>query len=142
MNDVLSIQIVFLMIAGIIASYYDQKKGIIPNKITYSMIGIGIILSIATNNWIAFPIAGFIGLFTIGLFFLNKMGGGDGKFLIGMALIQPIYLGYVFPFIVMIVSSIICLVHNYNKKPHLFRLAPYLSVGMFITWITLFYIGG
>lgn len=142
MIDVLSIQIFLLLIAGAIATYYDTKKGIIPNKITFSMIGIGIILSIATNNLIAFPIALVMGILTYGLFVLNKMGAGDAKFFIGISLILPSYHGFLFPFLVMGLAGLIGFVHHYKSKNYIIRLAPYIAVSLMLNLITLTFFGG
>jgi archaeal preflagellin peptidase FlaK len=85
-------------IALLIATYTDLKERIISDKLTYGLIGIGIILqaiySIASNDlWIlGIAVASTITTFS-GAYLLWKIGfwaGGDVKLMTGLAALNPI----------------------------------------------------
>ncbi|MEK6901996.1 MAG: A24 family peptidase, partial [archaeon] len=94
------------VIATVIATYTDLDKGFIYDWITYPLIGLGIVLSIVTGQWIGIVLAALI--YGIGLFAYNsgKMGGGDIKLLAGMALVQPLYQGMIFVLGVLLVAAV------------------------------------
>ena len=101
------------ILACIYASYTDLKRGIIANKLTFPLIGLGIILNginaFITGNWI---ILVYTLLFTGSIFVLGyvfwKLGawaGGDVKLFTALAALLPLQplivsytvLGYSFP---------------------------------------------
>ncbi|MGZ7095101.1 MAG: A24 family peptidase C-terminal domain-containing protein [Methanobacterium sp.] len=90
---------IIAILACFIASYTDIKSGIIPNKLTFPLIGLGIILNgiyafIAGNLWLIV----YILIFTAGIFVLGyilwKLGawaGGDVKLFTALAALLPFY---------------------------------------------------
>ncbi len=89
-----------------LAAYTDWKTGYIYDWITYPLIGIGIILTILTQQWIGALFAVLI--YGVGLFAYNsgKVGGGDIKLLIGIALVQPVYQGMIFVLAILLVGAL------------------------------------
>ncbi len=94
------------LIASAIAAYTDLKTGYIYDWITYPLIGLGIILSVLSGQWIGIILG--IGIYAIGYFAYKqgKLGGGDIKLLAGMALVQPIFSGQLFVVSVLLVASV------------------------------------
>lgn len=110
-----------IIITGLISCYYDIKKGIIPNKLTYSMllIGINIHVILIYFNWnnlnpdyIYTAIINF--LITVLLAFwwwkIKLWYGGDAKLFIVYSLLIPIstyQYGYVnyFPALVILINT-------------------------------------
>ncbi|MBM3282439.1 MAG: prepilin peptidase [Candidatus Diapherotrites archaeon] len=101
------IQFAANMIAGAAAAYTDWKTGYIYDYITYPLIGLGIILSLMTGQWLGLVLGA--GIYGIGLFAYKtgKIGGGDIKLLAGLALIQPTFNGMIFPFAVLLVGTLL-----------------------------------
>ena len=103
------------IIACLYASYTDLKSGIIQNKLTFSLIGLGIILNavyalMINNIW--FVIIGVIFtavIFALGYIFwkLGAWAGGDVKLFTALAALLPFYpltlnyniLGVAFPIV-------------------------------------------
>jgi preflagellin peptidase FlaK len=90
---------IIAVLACVYASYSDIKRGIIPNKLTFPLIGVGLVLDgiyayLTGNYWLiisAALITGFI--FVLGYLFW-KMGawaGGDVKLFTALAALLPIY---------------------------------------------------
>ena len=100
------IQFAVNLIASIIAAYTDIKTGYIYDWITYPLIGVGIVHSLLTQQWLGFLLGGII----YGMGWLayrsGKIGGGDIKLLAGMALVQPTYEGMVFPLAVLLIGAL------------------------------------
>jgi Flp pilus assembly protein, protease CpaA len=101
------------IIACLYASYTDLKSGIIQNKLTFSLIGLGIILNAVYAfmiNDIMFIVVGVIFtavIFALGYIFwkLGAWAGGDVKLFTALAALLPFYplvlnyslLGHKFP---------------------------------------------
>jgi len=85
--------------ACLYASYTDLKSGIIPNKLTFPLIGIGIVLNgiysfITGNIWLIVSALIFTALiFILGYVFwkLGAWAGGDVKLFTGLAALLPFY---------------------------------------------------
>lgn len=85
--------------ACLYASYSDLKRGIIPNKLTFPLIGVGIILNgiyalMIGEIWyiiICLVVTGFI--FVLGYIFwkLGAWAGGDVKLFTALAALLPFY---------------------------------------------------
>jgi Flp pilus assembly protein protease CpaA len=83
------IQQVILLIGTSTGALTDARTGYIYDWITYPMIITGIILSIMQQQWNNI----IVGAIIFGLFFLaykfGKIGGGDVKIFLGIALLNP-----------------------------------------------------
>lgn len=93
------IAMVIAIFASLYASYSDLKGGIIPNKLTFPLIGVGLILNginaVLTDNYLFFIVTIIITavIFTLGYLFW-KMGawaGGDVKLFTALAALIPLY---------------------------------------------------
>jgi Flp pilus assembly protein protease CpaA len=105
------IQFAANVIAGLLAAYTDWKTGYIYDWITYPLIVIGIVLSLLTGQWWGIVFGAVIYGLGMLAYKTGKIGGGDIKFLAGIALVQPIYEGMIFPFAVLLVGTLLaCLV--------------------------------
>lgn len=95
------------ILAGGAAAYTDWKTGYIYDYITYPLIGVGIILSLVTGQWIGI-VAG-AAIYGLGMlaYKTGKIGGGDIKLLAGIALVQPTFDGMLFPLAVLLVGTLL-----------------------------------
>lgn len=90
---------IIAIITCLYASYTDLKSGIIPNKLTFPLIGIGIILNgfyafTAGNIWlIVYTLIFTAGIFVLGyiLWKLGAWAGGDVKLFTALAALLPFY---------------------------------------------------
>jgi archaeal preflagellin peptidase FlaK len=90
---------IIAILACLYASYSDLKHGIIPNKLTFPLIGIGIILNgfyaLQTGNlWIIIGCLIITGvIFVLGYLFwkLGAWAGGDVKLFTALAALLPFY---------------------------------------------------
>jgi Flp pilus assembly protein protease CpaA len=100
------IQFAANVIAGTLSAYTDLDKGYIYNWITHPLIIIGILLSIYTQNWLGFLLAG--GIYGIGVlaYRTGQMGGGDIYLLAGLSLVQPTFQGMIFPLAVLLIGAL------------------------------------
>ncbi len=97
-NIIFLIQISITILFSIMASIYDIKRNIVPNRLNYSLLLFGLIsnliLSLITNN-IKFILASFISMLvtycvTYMLWKLNMWGGGDVKLFTAIAAAIPL----------------------------------------------------
>jgi len=83
------IQQIILVFGSTIGALTDAKTGYIYDWITYPMIAIGLILSIAQGQWNNI----IIGVIIFGAMYIaykyGKIGGGDVKLFLGIALLNP-----------------------------------------------------
>lgn len=90
---------IIAVIACLYASYTDFKSGVIQNKLTFPLIGLGIFLNglnafIAGNIWlIVFTSVITAGIFVLGyiLWKLGAWAGGDVKLFTALAALLPFY---------------------------------------------------
>jgi archaeal preflagellin peptidase FlaK len=101
---------IIAIIACFYASYTDMTRGIIPNKLTFPLIGMGIVLNVIYTIYIGelgYLITGLIitgGIFGLGYLFW-KMGawaGGDVKLFTALAALLPFY--FILPFYPALIS--------------------------------------
>jgi len=141
----------FIIIIGafLCATYTDLKSAIVPNILTFSMIIGGIVWAAIIGNIAGIGFAVFI--FIIG-FIVNKFGqfgGGDVKFLTGLALWNPIYFSnFEFYLIMFIVSGITAIVFTIGIKGYeqlsekkliengVIKFIPFLFVGYVLTAVS------
>jgi len=95
------------VIAGAAAAYTDWKTGYIYDYITYPLIILGIILSVASGQWLGIVMGGAIYGLGVLAYKTGKIGGGDIKLLAGLALVQPTYHGMIFPLAVLLVGTLL-----------------------------------
>ncbi|PIU21444.1 MAG: hypothetical protein COT15_02355 [Candidatus Diapherotrites archaeon CG08_land_8_20_14_0_20_34_12] len=89
-------RIALLLLAAIIATVTDLKKGLIYDNLTIPLIAIGIILNIFDFNIYNFAIPFFVFAFFGILYYLGKLGGGDVKLFIAASILLPFYNGQIF----------------------------------------------
>jgi Flp pilus assembly protein protease CpaA len=78
-----------LIAGGVGAAATDAKTGYIYDWITYPMIGLGLILSIIGQQYVNIAIAIALFLVLFATYRLGKIGGGDVKLFVGIALLNP-----------------------------------------------------
>lgn len=127
-NYIPLIAVIIAVCASLYASFTDLKRGIIPNKLTFPLIGVGLILNliyaILLGYWIIFISAAIITgvIFVLGYLFwrMGAWAGGDVKLFTALAALlaiyppvvnysilnysMPVYATYPFPFTVIINS--------------------------------------
>ena len=92
------------------ASYTDLKQAIVPDNFTYGLIISGLIWSLATSNFTGIGFAATIFIIGFIVNHIGQFGGGDVKFLTGLALWNPAYLStFEFYLIMFVVSGITAL---------------------------------
>ena len=99
------------------ASYTDLKEAIVPDVLTYGMIISGLIWSLSNSNFTGIGFA--IAVFVIGFLVndIGQFGGGDVKFLTGLALWNPIQFTTIeFYLSMFIISGVTSLVFVYILK--------------------------
>lgn len=88
-KTITGVALVVTVVACILAIYTDAKWMIIPNWLTYSLIGFGLLYHLA-HGWEAFLSSLKIGLIVGLVFFipsiLGQVGMGDVKFMTGMGI--------------------------------------------------------
>ena len=94
-----------VLLACAVSAYTDWKDGLILDKITYPLIGIGIALNLLENDLAVFilPVAVFVTGYAI--YYAGKVGGGDVKLLAGIAMVLPSVRGEIFIFNAMLIAS-------------------------------------
>lgn len=90
-----------------LGAYTDAKGGIIPDKITYPMVALGVLLAIYELDLLAFVFAGVVFAAGYALYYAGKIGGGDVKLLSGIALLMPLFHGSVFVLSVIFVAAVL-----------------------------------
>ena len=98
MEEIMFLRIAAVIAAGGAAAYFDYKTGYIYDKITYPLIGAGIILNIYEQQYLGIAIAAIMFVGGWLLYKTGKIGGGDVKLYAGIAAMLPFYHGA--PFIV------------------------------------------
>lgn len=94
MLDVL-VLIVPVAVFSIVVSYYDWKKGVIPNELILALLALGILVQIYLGNLVEHPLQ-VLGIFTYGavlsfvLWFLGLISPGDSKLFTVLFLYFPI----------------------------------------------------
>lgn len=90
---------IIALLACVYASYSDLMRGIIPNKITFPLIGVGLVLDavyayLTGSYWLFISAALITGIIFILGYLFWKMGawaGGDVKLFTALAALLPIY---------------------------------------------------
>ena len=102
----------FILIFGCLAAaYFDFKKRVIPNYITYPMIIIGLATSYLTSSiQIALIQSAIILIFGLLFYFTGRLGGGDVKLFLGLALLMPEFKGMPFIMPVVLISSLLAII--------------------------------
>jgi len=105
--EILFLKQVIALIGTALASYTDIKTGLIYDEITYPMIAFGLLFNLVEFNLNAFLLAAVV--FVIGylLYFGGKIGGGDVKLFLGLALLVPFVGGQIFILNVIVISGIV-----------------------------------
>lgn len=110
MEPILIARIAVLLIGTAIAGYVDARKGIIPDKVTYPMVAIGIVLNLIEFDLMLFAIAAIVFAICYILYWLGKVGGGDVKLLAAIALLLPSYGGNVLIVHALLAAAILSIV--------------------------------
>ena len=108
--DLLLVGQAFALILCAIAAYFDIRSGIIPDRLNYLFIAIGILINLVAFNLAAFGIAAAVFVFGYLLYLGGKIGGGDVKMFVALALLIPLQNGRVFIIDLLLVASIVALV--------------------------------
>ncbi len=78
-----------LLIGTLAGAVTDAKTGYIYDWITYPMILLGLLLSIAQGQWVNIGLAGILFITSYLAYRFGKIGGGDVKIFAGIALLNP-----------------------------------------------------
>lgn len=89
---------IIVIVAAALAAYTDWKTGFIYDRITYTLIAMGVIISAVELNFESFMIAAVVFVFGYLLYYTGKIGGGDVKLFVGISLVMPMVEGM--PFII------------------------------------------
>jgi len=95
--DLFLVRAAVVVLGCVAASYTDLKTGLIPDKITYPMMGLGVLLNFIAFDEYALMVAAATFAVSYLFYRLGKLGGGDLKLFVGIALLLPMANG--FPFI-------------------------------------------
>ena len=108
--ELLFARIAVLVVGSLLGGVQDAKTGLISDKITYAMIGLGIIFNLVELNWIGLAMGTIV--FGIGYlaYYFGKIGGGDVKLFTGIAFLLPFFSGKIFILGVLFVSAILAVI--------------------------------
>ncbi len=95
--DIFLIRAAVVVIGCVAASYTDLKTGLIPDRITYPMMALGVLFNFIAFDEYALAVAAATFGVSYLFYHLGKLGGGDLKLFVGIALLLPMMNG--FPFI-------------------------------------------
>jgi len=104
-----------VLVGSLIGAWTDFRTGLIPDKITYSLIGLGIYLNVTeilvTRNWFAsikelFAVAVAVLILGYLLYYSGKLGGGDVKLFLGISLVLPFSGQQFFPLNVFLLQAL------------------------------------
>jgi Flp pilus assembly protein protease CpaA len=149
--DFIFFNIGIVLVALILATYFDLKSKEIPNFITYPLIIIGFFVmllnmgALSGTGLFAYSILIFALVFFILGFFLNRkgvFGGGDVKLITGLILMTPIKFMSVEFFLFFFICTCICALLYYGitvlvgkeklSKSAVIKFAPSILVGYII----------
>lgn len=109
---------IFLIIILTYTTYTDIKYHKIYNKLTFPLMGIGIILNSylygiqGLKESLIGIFVGFILLMSVSIF-IQGVGFGDVKLLMGIGAVK----GYLFLMDVFLISIVVCFIYQFIKKP-------------------------
>lgn len=110
----------FIIIFGcIIAAYTDVKTGLISDKLTYAMIGAGLILNAIDFDIMLFSVGAAVFILGFLAYRFGKVGGGDVKLLTGIAFLLPFYGNFIFVVNALFIAaavSVVALAIYYSLK--------------------------
>ena len=114
MDPFMIIRMAAILLGSGAAAYTDAKTGLIDDKITYSMIAVGLVLNVIAfatsfDNFL-FLIPALV--FAVGfvLYWFGKIGGGDVKLFTGITLLMPVFNGKVYILHVLVVAAVLSIV--------------------------------
>lgn len=91
--NLMMINLAIAIIGTGISAYWDYKKGIVPDKLSHSMIILGAVLAPFIFNDLIFVYGLAAAVFGLGFLFYSfgQLGGGDVKLFTAIALLIPYY---------------------------------------------------
>ena len=92
----LEIRIAILLLFLIITSYTDIKERIVPDKLVYAFIAIGLLLNLYEQDFFSIGLGAAIFILGLAAYYTGVFGGGDIKAFAGIVLILPFYEGHLF----------------------------------------------
>ncbi|MDD5148120.1 MAG: A24 family peptidase [Candidatus ainarchaeum sp.] len=104
--DLFLLRIAVLLAGCGLGAAQDAKSGIISDKITYSMVVLGIIFNLAELNWIGLAMGAAVFAIGYAIYYSGKIGGGDVKLFTGIALLLPFFGGKIFVISVLVEAAI------------------------------------
>lgn len=114
MDPLMMIRLAAILLGSGAAAYTDAKTGLIDDKITYSMIVVGVLLNVVAfaTSFDAFIFIIPAAVFAIGfvLYWLGKIGGGDVKLFTGISLLMPLFNGKIYILHVLVVAAVLSIV--------------------------------
>ncbi len=86
----------FLVMLGLVAVYYDLRKGIVPNRLSLAMIVSGLLLNLLYKgswDYLSAYLLGVLMVLALGVFLwrMTLIGAGDAKLLAGVTALVPLF---------------------------------------------------
>lgn len=141
MINFIVIKIIILSCMLVITSFIDIKHQIIPNKLVFIILILGLIFSFIGDISLFQALLGMMvggGIMLILALVPNVLGGGDIKLVFALgAFLGPIKIIWAifFAFIFAAVLSIILLIFKIKKKNEFIPFGPFLAVGTIVAYI-------
>ena len=110
--ELIILRAAIVLVASAIGAYTDFRTGEIFDYITYPLIGIGILLNafeLFLGNFVAWQYFALgAAVFVLGYiaYFAGKIGGGDVKLFVGIALVLPFFGESFFPLNVFLINAL------------------------------------
>jgi len=104
------VRYLIVLLGTAVSTYTDIKTGLILDRVTYPMIGLGAAFTLAdlffSHNF--FQLVVPVGVLVLGyfLYYLGKLGGGDVKIFTAMAFLLPYYKGEPFVLNVLLIAAL------------------------------------
>jgi Flp pilus assembly protein protease CpaA len=108
--DLFLLRIIVLLVGSFLGGVQDAKTGIISDKITCSMIALGIIFNLVEFNWAGLAMGAIVFGIGYAVYYFGKIGGGDVKLFSGIAFLMPFFAEKIFVLSTLFVSAMLAVI--------------------------------
>ena len=141
---------IIVTVLAALASWFDLRRGIIPNRLLFPVIGVGLLLRITTDILNRDPLDIFTMMTEVILLFIclwhvyttGGLGAGDCKLLLSAGVFLPakqavfvIVSSFFIAAAEIILFKMFCGIRKENKKIKVIHFAPAFFIAVLIGWL-------